>query len=322
MPAQEIPETNKTSLGLYATPSEAYEMWKADPDGVHFLDVRTFEEYIFGGHVEVAKNVPLVFPRFDPDGPSMPGRPPGCSGEANPDFIAKVKEAFGADETILAMCATGGRGAMAVNALAQAGFTQRLQHRQRLRGRPRRRPGERLPRQAHAQRLEERRPALGLRLPPRPDVGRLREVRSAASVSCHGEWRRDRETSSWSRRTTQDRSSMCCLFSTLFLLGPRAAIVVWWIAQPVRWDAAFSSRALAGDRLLHRAVDHAHVGRRCASGGVHGLDWLWIGLGVVARRRHGVGGAKSGTATAGPRVQCQHGVTIVPHDPAQGMECR
>ena len=34
---------------------------------------------------------------------------------------------------------------------------------------------------------------------------------------------------------------MCCLFSTLFLLGPRAAIIIWWIAQPVRWDAAFSS---------------------------------------------------------------------------------
>ena len=44
--------------------------------------------------------------------------------EVNPDFIAKVKEAFGSDETILAMCATGGRGAMACNALAQAGFTR------------------------------------------------------------------------------------------------------------------------------------------------------------------------------------------------------
>ena len=26
----------------------------------------------------------------------------------------------------------------------------------------------------------------------------------------------------------------------LFLLGPRAAIIIWWIAQPGRWDAAFS----------------------------------------------------------------------------------
>ena len=121
---QPVPDSNKTTLGLYATPTEAYEMWKADPDHAHILDVRTFEEYVFGGHVECAKNIPLVFPKYDPQGPSMPGRPTGCSGEANPDFVAKTKEAAGTDDTILVMCATGGRGAMAVNALAQAGYTK------------------------------------------------------------------------------------------------------------------------------------------------------------------------------------------------------
>ena len=39
----------------------------------------------------------------------------------------------------------------------------------------------------------------------------------------------------------RDRSHPCAVFSTLFLLGPRAAIIIWWIAQPGRWDAAFSS---------------------------------------------------------------------------------
>jgi rhodanese-related sulfurtransferase len=120
---QPVPEPNKTTLGLYATPTEAYEMWQADQDNVHILDVRTFEEYVFGGHVECAKNIPLVFPKYDPQGPSMPGRPTGCSGEANSDFIAETQEACGTEDTILVMCATGGRGAMAVNALAQAGFT-------------------------------------------------------------------------------------------------------------------------------------------------------------------------------------------------------
>jgi rhodanese-related sulfurtransferase len=122
-PALDVPETNRTTLGLYATPQQAYEMSTADPKRVHILDVRTFEEYIFVGHVETAKNVPLVFPRYDPEGPSMPGRPPGCSGELNPDFVAEVKEAVGPGDTILVMCATGARGAMAVNLLAQAGFT-------------------------------------------------------------------------------------------------------------------------------------------------------------------------------------------------------
>jgi hypothetical protein len=63
---QPVPESNKTTLGLYATPTEAYGMWKADTDGVHILDVRTFEEYVFGGHPEMAQNVPLVFPRYKP----------------------------------------------------------------------------------------------------------------------------------------------------------------------------------------------------------------------------------------------------------------
>jgi len=119
----EIPATNRTSLGLYVTPREAHAMWAADPENVHVLDVRTFEEYVFVGHFEMAKNVPLVFPKFDPEGPSMPGRPPGCSGDPNPNFVAEVKEVFDNHDTILVMCSTGGRGAMAVDALAQAGFT-------------------------------------------------------------------------------------------------------------------------------------------------------------------------------------------------------
>jgi len=121
-PTMDVPESNRTALGLYVTPGEAYARWKADPEKVHILDVRTFEEYIFVGHFEFAKNIPLVFPRYDPAGPSMPGRPPGCSGELNPAFISTAKDLFAPTDMILVMCATGGRGAMAVNLLAQEGF--------------------------------------------------------------------------------------------------------------------------------------------------------------------------------------------------------
>jgi len=124
-----VPETNKTSLGLYLTPQEAYAMWQADPEGVHFLDVRTFEEYIFVGHIEMARNIPLVYPKYDPPdnddaeatlGPG--GSPPGCHGDPNPDFVSTAQEELALDDTILVYCATGGRGALAVNFLAQAGF--------------------------------------------------------------------------------------------------------------------------------------------------------------------------------------------------------
>jgi hypothetical protein len=42
----------------------------------------------------------------------------------NADFVAHVKARFQPDDTILVMCRSGGRSAMAVNALAKAGFTQ------------------------------------------------------------------------------------------------------------------------------------------------------------------------------------------------------
>ena len=119
----EVPESNKTSLGLYVNPREAFERSSADPENSHILDVRTFEEYVFVGHCATAKNIPLVFPKFDPDAPSMPGRPPGCSGDPNPEFVTEAQKVFANDDTIFVMCSTGGRGAMAVEALAKAGFT-------------------------------------------------------------------------------------------------------------------------------------------------------------------------------------------------------
>lgn len=125
----QVPESNKTNLELYMMPEEAYTMWKADPEHVHILDVRTFEEYIFVGHMEFARNIPFVYPKYEPpedsDAESVPshgGRPPGCYGELNPDFVSNVKDFFAPTDIILVYCATGGRGAMAVNKLAAAGF--------------------------------------------------------------------------------------------------------------------------------------------------------------------------------------------------------
>jgi hypothetical protein len=37
---------------------------------------------------------------------------------------------------------------------------------------------------------------------------------------------------------------VCCLLTSLFLLGPRAAILVWWLIQPVRWQTVFHNMFL------------------------------------------------------------------------------
>ena len=47
----------QTTLGLYVTAAQAYEMWKAAPDKIKIIDVRTPEEFA-SGHVPGAINIP------------------------------------------------------------------------------------------------------------------------------------------------------------------------------------------------------------------------------------------------------------------------
>jgi rhodanese-related sulfurtransferase len=115
----QVAEEKLTSLGLYVTAQEAYEMWKADPRQIKALDVRTFEEYVLIGHAEMAANVPLAFPTYTWD-----ANKGNYTVVVNANFVAHVKERFEEDEAILVMCRSGGRSAMAVNALAKAGFTK------------------------------------------------------------------------------------------------------------------------------------------------------------------------------------------------------
>lgn len=74
---------------------------------------------------------------------------------------------------------------------------------------------------------------------------------------------------------------MCCAFSLLVLLGPRAIIVFWWLVDPARWDRAFDTwvwPALGFVLLPWTTLMYVIV----APGGVGGLDWLWMGLAVLA----------------------------------------
>ena len=118
-PSSQLPAAKQTSLQLYVTAQEAYEMWKADPKRVKVLDVRTVEEYVFLGHAAMAANIPVLFPKYIWDANKR-----RYSFEINPDFIDHVKEMFKSDDTIVAMCRSGGRSAAAINMLAKAGFVK------------------------------------------------------------------------------------------------------------------------------------------------------------------------------------------------------
>jgi hypothetical protein len=73
---------------------------------------------------------------------------------------------------------------------------------------------------------------------------------------------------------------MCCVVTSLFFLGPRVAIVVWWLIQPVRWQAAFSSFIvpLLGFLLLPWTTLAWVV---VAPGGVTPFEWFVLALGFL-----------------------------------------
>jgi rhodanese-related sulfurtransferase len=114
----ELPKEKQTTIGLYVTAKEAYEMWKSNPDKIKILDVRTPDEYLNIGHAEMAWNIPAFFQGWTWDGEKkqFPIQP-------NPEFMALVKKSFKSDDIIMVTCRSGGRSAWAVNQMALAGFT-------------------------------------------------------------------------------------------------------------------------------------------------------------------------------------------------------
>lgn len=76
---------------------------------------------------------------------------------------------------------------------------------------------------------------------------------------------------------------MCCFVTALFLLGPRAATLIWWLINPVRFNLAFSSFIwpllglifLPWTTLMYLIVWSPLTG-------IYGFDWVLLGLAVLA----------------------------------------
>ena len=115
--ASQLPAGKQTTLGLYVTSTQAYEKWRAAPDKIKIVDVRTPEELIFVGNADMAWKIPIATQsdQWDAEKQKFPM-------QILPDFVARVQKVAGPDDTLLVMCRSGGRSAMAVNLLAEAGF--------------------------------------------------------------------------------------------------------------------------------------------------------------------------------------------------------
>ena len=97
-----MPPSKRTSLGLYITAADAHKQWKAKPKSVKIIDVRTPEEFRLIGFPEMALKVPLT--------------------RSSQEFVGRVKRIVRPDDTLLIICRSGNRSAVAVNMLAKAGF--------------------------------------------------------------------------------------------------------------------------------------------------------------------------------------------------------
>jgi hypothetical protein len=71
---------------------------------------------------------------------------------------------------------------------------------------------------------------------------------------------------------------MCCFFTVLVFLGPRAGILLWYLINPSIWARAFPQSwlvPLAGSILVPWTTMMYVL---LFQGGITGFEWVWIGL--------------------------------------------
>jgi hypothetical protein len=74
---------------------------------------------------------------------------------------------------------------------------------------------------------------------------------------------------------------MCCFFTTLLLLGPRFAILIWWLIRPVYYNLVFNTwiwPLLGVIFLPWTTLMYLIVG----GGPLIGFDWVWMVLALLA----------------------------------------
>jgi hypothetical protein len=74
---------------------------------------------------------------------------------------------------------------------------------------------------------------------------------------------------------------VCCIFLVLVFLGPRAGILIWWLADQARWNLTFQNFIwpflgflfLPWTTLMYVVVWPM---------GIEGFDWAWLALAFLA----------------------------------------
>ena len=89
-----------------------------------------------------------------------------------------------------------------------------------------------------------------------------------------------------------------CFFLSLLLLGPRFVLFIWWLVNPVMWDAVFDTWLLPVLGIVFlpwTTLMFVFLG----PGGITGFEWVWMGLGLTADVFSYGGGALGGRGRVG-----------------------
>ncbi len=124
--AADVPAKKKkqTPQGLYLTPQEAYDMIKANPAKVLFVDVRTPEELYFVGHAAgIDKNVPLKYVDYN----HVNKKGTGFASAKNKKFMEELDAALKAkglskEDPVIFICRSGDRSAVAATMAYKNGY--------------------------------------------------------------------------------------------------------------------------------------------------------------------------------------------------------
>jgi hypothetical protein len=76
---------------------------------------------------------------------------------------------------------------------------------------------------------------------------------------------------------------MCCIISSILFIGPRAGLLVWWLFNPGRFSMVYNNLMwpILGTIFLPVTTLIYTFIYKAGFGGPAGLDWIWLGLGLV-----------------------------------------
>ena len=124
--AAEAPAKKKKQIpqGLYLTPQEAYDMKKANPEKVLFVDVRTPEELYFVGYpYSIDKNIPAKY--IDYTKINKKGK--GFASAKNKNVVAQFdkllqEKGLTKEDPVIVICRSGSRSAKVATELYKNGY--------------------------------------------------------------------------------------------------------------------------------------------------------------------------------------------------------